>query len=263
MQAKKKESFILYLQQKELFNKLTDEQAGKVIKAIYEYEDSGKTPNFDFGLDIVFTSIKTSLDSNRIKYQEKCEKNRENINKRWNKNTNVYNSIPTYTNYTDNDNDTYYDKDNDSSSHSHIDNNINILDENKIIDDDDNEYFTTLTNTNDDLYKFFKENFNQNKPLTKYQTSIIDQFRVGIDENLVLHAMKICVDHNACNFKYLKSVIQKWKKNNVKTIEDAEKIEEEFQKNKQEMNLRKPRKVFSFQQSDNYSESELDALFDN
>lgn len=263
MQAKKKESFILYLQQKELFNKLTDEQAGKVIKAIYEYEDSGKTPNFDFGLDIVFTSIKTSLDSNRLKYQEKCEKNRENINKRWNKNTNVYSPIQTYTNYTDKDNDKEYDNDMDNdSSCSHIDN-INILDKNIIIDDDNNEYFSTLTKTENDLYDFFKANFNQNKPLTDYQISMIDQFRVGIKENLVLHAMKICVDHNACNFKYLKSIIQKWKKNNVKTIEDAKKIEDEFQKNKQELNLRKPRKVFSFQQSNEYSESELNALFDN
>ena len=146
MQTKKKESFILYLQQKEIFNKLTDEQAGKIIKAIYEYEDSGKTPNFDFGLDIVFTSIKTSLDSNRAKYQEKCEKNRANINKRWNKNTNVYSPIQTNTNYTDNDKDNEYDKDNDSSC-SHIDNNIDILDNKNITDDDDNEYYTDLTNT--------------------------------------------------------------------------------------------------------------------
>lgn len=263
MQTKKKESFILYLQQKEIFNKLTDEQAGKIIKAIYEYEDSGKTPNFDFGLDIVFTSIKTSLDSNRAKYQEKCEKNRANINKRWNKNTNVYSPIQTNTNYTDNDKDNEYDKDNDSSC-SHIDNNIDILDNKNITDDDDNEYYTDLTNTRDmDIYEFYQVNFNKGDPLTEYQINKLNQFRVGIDENLVAFAMKLCVDYNACNFKYLQSIIQKWKKNNVKTLEEAEKIEKEFQENKQSLNLKNPKKTTCKYLQNEYSDGELDGLYDN
>ena len=35
-----KDSFILYLEQKQIFEMLTDEEAGQLIKAIFEYEDT-------------------------------------------------------------------------------------------------------------------------------------------------------------------------------------------------------------------------------
>lgn len=66
----KKESFILYTDQKAVIDKLSDEQAGKLIKAIYEYVEDGKMPELDSVLDLVITPFKTVLDKDRTKYEE-------------------------------------------------------------------------------------------------------------------------------------------------------------------------------------------------
>lgn len=73
----KKESFILYTEQKAVLDKLSDEQAGKLIKAIYEYEETGVMPQLDNILDLVITPFKLALDKNDDKWQETKQKRRE------------------------------------------------------------------------------------------------------------------------------------------------------------------------------------------
>ena len=60
-----KDSFILYLEQKQIFEMLTNEEAGQLIKAIFEYEDTGQIVNLDRSLQIEFIKIKISLDRNK------------------------------------------------------------------------------------------------------------------------------------------------------------------------------------------------------
>lgn len=79
-----KNSFILYQKQKEIFNILTDNQAGKLIKAIFEYEENQQIPNLSGQTNMAFIAIKQELDQNRTKYIEKCKKNKENAKQRWN-----------------------------------------------------------------------------------------------------------------------------------------------------------------------------------
>lgn len=66
----KKDSFILYTEQKAVLDKLTDEQAGKLIKAIYEYVETGNIPELDNVMDLVITPFKTILDKDKAKYEE-------------------------------------------------------------------------------------------------------------------------------------------------------------------------------------------------
>lgn len=66
----KKDSFVLYTDQKAVVNKLSDEQAGKLIKAIYEYVETGVMPELDNVLDLVITPFKTVLDKDKAKYEE-------------------------------------------------------------------------------------------------------------------------------------------------------------------------------------------------
>ena len=110
-----KDSFILYLEQKQIFEMLTDEEAGQLIKAIFEYEDTGQTVTLDRSLQIAFLPIKNVLDRNKEKYEKVVERNKKNIEKRWNKedtkNTTGKNGIPKNTKNTDNDNE--HDNDND------------------------------------------------------------------------------------------------------------------------------------------------------
>lgn len=109
-----KDSFILYLEQKQIFEMLTDEEAGQLIKAIFEYEDTGQIVSLDRQLQIAFLPIKNVLDRNKEKYEKVIERNKKNIEKRWNKkdtkNTTGKTGIPKDTKNTDNDND--HDSDN-------------------------------------------------------------------------------------------------------------------------------------------------------
>ena len=57
-----KDSFILYTEQKEVIDKLSDEQAGKLIKAIYKYVETEKMPELDKLIDIVIIHFKQNLD---------------------------------------------------------------------------------------------------------------------------------------------------------------------------------------------------------
>ena len=66
----KKDSFVLYTDQKAVIDKLTYEQAGKLIKAIYEYVETGEMPELDNVLDLVITPFKTILDKDKAKYEE-------------------------------------------------------------------------------------------------------------------------------------------------------------------------------------------------
>lgn len=70
-----KESFVLYTAQKEVIDNLSDEDAGKLFKGIFEYV-SGSEPNFNDLLKFVFIPIRQQLDRNAQKYAEIKEKRR-------------------------------------------------------------------------------------------------------------------------------------------------------------------------------------------
>ena len=73
-----KNSFLIYLDYEEQFNLLTDEQIGKLMRAIIKYEKTQEEPQLDGMLKMAFSFIKTQLDRDREKYKKKCEKNKEN-----------------------------------------------------------------------------------------------------------------------------------------------------------------------------------------
>lgn len=111
-----KDSFLLYQEHRDIFQTLDDEEAGQLIKAIFEYEDTGQINDLDKSLKIAFIPIKNALDRNREKYEKVVERNKQNIEKRWNKN-NTKNTtgkfgIPKNTKNTDNDSDNDNDNDN-------------------------------------------------------------------------------------------------------------------------------------------------------
>ena len=70
-----KESFILYTEQKEVIDNLTDEDAGKLFKGIFEYA-VGNEPEFNNLLKLVFIPIRQQLERNAKKYSEIKEKRR-------------------------------------------------------------------------------------------------------------------------------------------------------------------------------------------
>ena len=71
--SKGKKSFILYLDQQELFNKLPDEIAGKLIKHIFSYVNCENPEASDLLLDIAFSPIKQSLKRDLNKWENQIE----------------------------------------------------------------------------------------------------------------------------------------------------------------------------------------------
>lgn len=74
-----KNSFILYYDFREQTKRLSDEQLGRYMRGILDYEIDGIYPEFeDPILDISFDYLRPTLDNNKAKYAAKCEKNTEN-----------------------------------------------------------------------------------------------------------------------------------------------------------------------------------------
>lgn len=83
---REKKDFIIYHNSYTLVEELTDDEAGKLFKSLYRYSMNKEEPTFEKRsiLSMAFKAIRTAIDISNKKYQEKCEKNAENINKRWN-----------------------------------------------------------------------------------------------------------------------------------------------------------------------------------
>ena len=68
-----KKSFVLYKDQKDVFNSLTDEEAGQLIKALFNYEDNNELPKFKGLFLSVFLQFKQTLDRDRDKWLKRAE----------------------------------------------------------------------------------------------------------------------------------------------------------------------------------------------
>lgn len=69
-----KHSFVLYDYIKDQVDTLTDEERGKLFKAVLEYVTTGDTPELDRVLMMVFIGIKNDIDRANEKWRSKREK---------------------------------------------------------------------------------------------------------------------------------------------------------------------------------------------
>ena len=113
----RKPSFLVYYDNEVVVLRLPDEEAGKLFKSLFPYGKKAIKPDFDESpaLAMAFDILSMAIDRDNERYVKKCEKNRENIKKRWEgtgkqSNTSVYESKQSNTKYTDRDKDR--DKDN-------------------------------------------------------------------------------------------------------------------------------------------------------
>ena len=75
-----KKSFLLYIDSLDILDELTDEQAGQLFKAIKSHQLNQEIKLSQI-LKIAFTPFKNQLERDQIKYQEKCERLRNNASK--------------------------------------------------------------------------------------------------------------------------------------------------------------------------------------
>ncbi len=85
---KQKNSFLLYHDYWHWFNLLTDEELGCLLRAIYIYErEKTISANLNEKTQLIFFMIKETLDQDKKKYEEICNRNKENAKSRWSKPT--------------------------------------------------------------------------------------------------------------------------------------------------------------------------------
>ena len=228
-----KNSFLIYLDYEEQFNLLSNEEAGILIKAIMQYEKTGEIVKLDGMVKMAFSFIKTQLDRDREKYQEKCEKNKNNARKRWNaKNANAQSGIENDTKNADNDNE----------------------DEEDIEDDNDD----VAVDKESQLQKRFIEcigstNLNSINECISY----LDDLPYEVIEKALEKASRASIP----NWNYAKIVLDDWVKKKIDTIEKVEIEEQKFKKNKK-ANNDKANNHNNYEQR-NYEEDDLRRFYAN
>ena len=101
--ATEQKGFVVYGDIKETIDAMTDEQVGAFFRGMVEYFLTGEEPAYTDGLRFAWIPIRQQMDRDAEKYEKRCEKNRENIQKRYERirtNTNVYDGIRTSTKST-------------------------------------------------------------------------------------------------------------------------------------------------------------------
>lgn len=84
---------MLYFDIRPCLARLTLEEQGRLFNAILNYGEFGAEPDFDYMLGIAWDFIKPRLNRDRERYEDICEKRRQAVLTRWEKqhgDTNVY-----------------------------------------------------------------------------------------------------------------------------------------------------------------------------
>ena len=230
-----KNSFLIYIDYEEQFSLLTDEQLGQLIRAIMKYEKTSEIPKLDGMLKMAFSFIKTQLDRDREKYEEKCAKNRENAKRGGrpkkqtdNKKTNGFKENQMDAKKPDNDDEDDNEEDEDNNN-------------NDVVSD-------SCVDGLQGVIDFYNNNIGF---LSPYGLKILESYAKDLSSELVIYAMQISVENNKKTISYIKAILNNWTKANIKTLEEAKR------ENKKKVNTDK-----QIEQR-NYTEDEFESLYAN
>ena len=76
-------TILLFTEHRAAIDYLSDEDAGKLIKALFAYVDENKLPDFNGPMMSLFTVIRTQIDRSHEAYKAKFERNSANAKKRF------------------------------------------------------------------------------------------------------------------------------------------------------------------------------------
>lgn len=75
-------SFLIYKHLEPIVEQLPDKEAGKLFKALFEYERTQTIPKLTELTNLAFTMFKLHLDKGRHDYEKRCETNRNNAKRK-------------------------------------------------------------------------------------------------------------------------------------------------------------------------------------
>jgi len=207
----KKDSFVLYISQYIAIKDLTDEQLGKLFRAIFE-KQLGNEVVLDNDIKIAFNFINNQMVVDNEKYLKKCEILKNNAKKggapKGNRNAKK-SKQPNREKNNLNDNDNEHDNDND---------NVNV-----------NDLLLTTTTT---IYSYVEENFG--RTLGSVEVVAIDEWLSWFKEDVIKHAIKIAVFNGKKTFNYVEGILKNWKSCNLKTLQEIKDAEIKRKEKKEE-----------------------------
>lgn len=191
----------MYYEILEQTSTLTDEQFGALIRATIKYDRNGDLPKFDDPLvQISFNFVKIIVDKDKQNYEEICEKRRENVNKRWQKNrektdTNVYktyNCIQKHTKHT------IVSKPQKTSNPLVLTNNSNITNKNVISSISSTNYFNIYIYS---INQYLKE-FNNIYYFNQIDNNLIYKYNIYNSEKSINSFLRPIYNSVNLNIKY-------------------------------------------------------------
>ena len=201
-----RDSFILYTEQKEIFESLSDEQAGKLIKQIFNYINTGQEPTLDGMLKVAFIPIRQNLDRNNDKWEDvkkkRSEAGKAGAKKRWD-NKDEKKEIAKIANAK-------FDRNEIAKIAVNVNDNVT----------------TTVVNSKGDscvdglskIIEFYNNNIGL---ITPYGAEVLEDYSKEMPSELIIYAMQISVEANKRNIKYIKAILNNWSNAGIKTLVEA------------------------------------------
>ena len=142
---------------------------------------------------------------NKEKYEKVVERNKKNIEKRWQKedtkNTSGKSGKKENTKNTDNERDS----DNEHEPDSDNDNNNDVVGD-------------SCVDGLQDVIDFYQNNIGL---ITPYALEIFTDYAKEMPCNVIIYAMQISVEANKKTIQYIKAILNNWQKAGIKTLADA------------------------------------------
>lgn len=209
-----KDSVIFYKSFYEAIKNIPAEEQLKLYNAIFEYSFTDKTPNLEEGIaKALFILMKPNIDSANNKYKASVENGKkggrpkkENQDKTKSKPNN--NLDKTQEKAKQNLN---VDEDVD------VNDNVDVDVENKGDGCVDGSF--KPDSCVDEVVKFYEQNYGTISP---FIYEILEDYRAIFPDDVIIYALKLGVEANAKNIKYVKAILNNWGKANVKTLLDAQ-----------------------------------------
>lgn len=189
--------FIVYFSSRRVLQKLDDARRGRVLLALMDYAEKGNEPQgLDDSESIAFESLRTGIDGDRLRYEERCKTNRasgrkggrptfKGENQRVSKKPNGFSKTQDKDKGKDKDEDKYKD----SSYRRRPD-----------------AVTTTTTGPGEKALAFWADNVG---PVGSYlRREVADVMAQGASEDLVLLAMERAIDYGGGRWAYARSILQ-------------------------------------------------------
>lgn len=200
-------SFVFYKSFYESIKELAPKEQAQIYNAIFEYQFYGNEIELKGVCKSIFTLILPQLDANNKRYENGKKGGRPKGNQNETEEKPKGNQNETKVEANENDNVNVNDNDN-------VNVNVDVNDNEKSI-------------SNNDLFTYLEKTFG--RPLGSAEYELASKWE---DNDLTRYAIKQAELARVFNVKYIDKILYSYKKDNITTIADAEKRNEEYQENK-------------------------------